>query len=103
MVVVFLKRNVHVFTMKPCISLGKRSTLTVTPGKYFLRSSIPGSIICLSKDLKYYSSEERFGLHFSSIDESFSFGLSSMSRFLSDVGRWSKDRIGGNLWDYSVH
>lgn len=90
MVAVFLKTNVRVFTMKPCISLGKRSTLTVTPGKYFFGSSIPGSILCHSKDLKQYSSEERFGLHISSLDGSFSFGLNSTSRFPSDVGRWPK-------------
>jgi len=41
MVVVSLKRTVLVFTMKPCISPGKRSMLTVTHGKYFLRSSTP--------------------------------------------------------------
>lgn len=46
-VVVFLKRNVHVFTMEPRINPGKRSMLTVIPGKYFLEGCIPGSIICL--------------------------------------------------------
>lgn len=33
-VVVFLWKSAHVFTMRPHISLGKRSKLTVTLGKY---------------------------------------------------------------------